>query len=349
MDDWGKPNGVLSGGDERAMGRITQANRGHYHIGSAHGVLKGRLSGKMRYLSEESADYPVVGDWVCFDGDGETVVIRELMPRRTLISRKAAGVTTTEQPLAANVDVVAIVQGLDGGRNYSSRGLERFLTLAWNSGARPVILLNKADLADDPSLLLGEAENAAPGVDILLTSAVSGLGLDEFKELVRGKTAVLIGPSGVGKSALSNALIGRELQKTGANRDSDKRGRHTTTGSVLIPLSGGGWLIDSPGLKEVQLWGDEEGVDSVFSEIDQLAEQCRFRDCSHEGEPGCAVQRALEEGVIDPARYQSYRDLKKEMVYLESRQTEKGRHELKQKHKQFGKFVKNMKKGKEVY
>jgi ribosome biogenesis GTPase len=326
------------------LGRIIGHNRGIYKIGIEESVLTGHLTGRFKYQMKQASELPVVGDWVEGEESDGQILINSILPRQTLISRKVAGVTTEEQPIASNIDVVAIVQGLDGGRNFSIRTLERYLTLAWNSGAQPLILLNKADLNQDPESLKYEAELAAPGADIIITSASNGRGIVELSEYLKGKTAVLIGPSGVGKSALSNALIGMEIQKIGANRQGDMKGRHTTTESSLFHLPAGGWLIDSPGLKEIQLWGEEEALDSVFKEIEKFASQCRFKDCSHSGEPGCAVQKGLEEGLIDALRYQSYQELKKEINYLEARQTEKGRMDLRNRNRKFGKYVRNMKK-----
>ncbi|MDC7224297.1 MAG: ribosome small subunit-dependent GTPase A [Spirochaetales bacterium] len=349
MARWGK-GPVESEQGDLFTARIVGMNREIYRLGleEREETLRGELSGRLRFASEEGK-LPVVGDWVRCVPQGDFALIQELLPRRTLISRKIAGQVTEEQPLAANMDVVGIVQGLDGGRNFSLRGLERYLTLAWNSGAQPLVILNKADLCNEEEGFRSEAEFAAPGVDVIITSAAEGRGIEELSRYLAGKTALLIGPSGVGKSALSNGLTGGDFQKTGANRAGDRKGRHTTTSSRLFILPAGGWLIDSPGLKEIQLWGEQEGVEETFPEIEELSRFCRFRDCLHEGEPGCAVQEALREGRLDRDRYLSYLELRKELAWLDSRKNEKGRLDQKKRNKELSKYVKNLKKGKSVY
>ncbi|MDC7220404.1 MAG: ribosome small subunit-dependent GTPase A [Spirochaetales bacterium] len=350
MVDWGKLIQIDSKSDGLITARVIGVNREIYQLGvvGRSKAVRGELSGRLRFASE-SGELPVVGDWVRCADQGDFLLIVDVLPRKTILSRKTAGIRTEEQPLAANVDVVAIVQGLDGGRNFSLRGMERYLTLAWDSGATPLIILNKADLCEEGEAFRNEAELAAPGVDILITSAVEGKGLEEVKKKLKGRTAVLIGPSGVGKSALTNALLGEESRETGAIREGDKRGRHTTTSSRLFPLSSGGWLIDSPGLKEVQLWGEEESVDDTFSEIREWAEKCRFKDCTHQGEPGCAVQEALRDGLIDPGRYGAYLDLRREMSWLESRRSEKYHLEERKKGKTLSKHIRSMKSDKSIY
>ena len=354
MTEWGildnSPSPSGEGNQERIPARIIRMNREIYGLGfpGSENEMRGELSGKLRDTLREG-EFPVVGDWVLCREEPGVILITGILPRRSLISRKTAGVVTREQPLAANIDRVGIVQGLDGGRNFSGRALERYLTIAWNSGAVPFLVLNKADLCEEPEDFEGEAELYAPGVDIFITSAEEGRGIDELSRYLSNRTVILIGPSGVGKSALTNALSGRLIQKTGENRDSDKRGRHTTTTSLLTPLPRGGWLIDSPGLKEIQLWGDQDGLEETFPEIDEFSRECRYRDCRHEGEPGCSVQRALEEGLIDRERYNSYLELRRELAYLETRKTEKGRSEQRRKGKEISQYIKNMKKGKAIY
>ena len=258
------------------------------------------MKGSFRYQSHTVLDLPVTGDWVVIGKENDNALIERVLPRSSVLSRKVAGRTTEEQPIAANIHYVGIVLGLDGGRNYSTRKLERYLTIAWNSGAQPVVILNKSDLAENAESIKREAEFIALGVEIILTSAETGEGVDELKSLISAdKTLILIGPSGVGKSALTNRILGVEIQRLGEIRKADKRGRHTTTCAQMVIVPQGGQLIDSPGLKEIQLWGSDEGLDSVFQEIADIAEDCRFRDCSHTGEPSCAVQKALSEGSLD--------------------------------------------------
>ncbi len=331
-------------------GRIISRNREVYMLADGNEIYNARVTGRMVYLAEETAELPVAGDWVTYEMHDDFVVIKEILPRFSVFSRKAAGVTTEEQPIAANINTVAIVFGLDGGRNYNSRALERYLTIAWNSGAQPLVILNKADLCEDPEAIKNEAEYTAPGVDVIVASAKTGEGVELIRSKVpSGSSIVFIGPSGVGKSALTNVLLGTEKQLTGETRESDKRGRHTTTSAVMIVIPGGGVLIDSPGLKEIQLWGEAESLDSVFEEISSLAAGCRFSDCSHQGEPGCSVQQALAVGTLDQTRYESYLELRKELAYLETKQNERARQEFRAKNKRFGKMVKNMKNGKVIY
>jgi ribosome biogenesis GTPase / thiamine phosphate phosphatase len=333
------------------IGRIvSRRNRDFYLIADDKEMYTARLTGSILHSVKEAAELPVVGDWVCYEVHDNLAIIKQILPRVSVISRKMAGSTTEEQPMAANINIVAIVFGLDGGRNYNSRALERYLTLAWNSGARPVVILNKADVCSNPEAVKIEAEYIAPGVDVILTSAIQGDGVNLLRSMLsESLTIVFIGPSGVGKSALSNALLGSKSQQTGELRESDKRGKHTTTSSMMFPIPGGGVLIDSPGLKEIQLWGELENVDAVFNEISVLADFCRFNDCTHQGEPGCAVQKALADGNLDPIRYDSFLELKKELIYLEAKKDERARHQLRAKEKKIGKMIKDMKKRKIVY
>ena len=347
---WGVYPGNNIPGENKCIGRIISRNRDLYLIADDNDIYNARLRGNILHSINEAAELPVVGDWVCYEVHDNLAIIKQLLPRFSAISRKVAGDTTEEQPIAANINIVAIVFGLDGGRNYNSRALERYLTLAWNSGAQPLVILNKSDLCSDPQSVKNEAEYVAPGVDVILTSAKQGDGVNLLRSmLLDSLTIVFIGPSGVGKSALSNALLGSESQQTGLLRESDKRGKHTTSSSMMYCVQGGGVLIDSPGLKEIQLWGELENVDAVFDDISALAASCKFNDCTHQGEPGCAVQNALAEGTLDPIRYDSYLELKKELVYLEAKKDERARHQLRSKDKKFGKMLKDMKNRKIVY
>lgn len=242
------------------------------------------------------------------DGD----VIWSVMPRRTKLSRKEPGARIREQVLAANLDALFLVSGLDG--DYNLRRLERYLVMARESGARPVVLLNKADLRGDLDEVVRATESVAAGVPVLAVSAITGAGMDSVcGQVGREETAALIGSSGVGKSAIVNALLGEERQRTSSVRESDSKGRHTTTHRELIRMPGDWLLMDLPGVREVQLWSDAERVDDAFEDIAELAAQCRFRDCSHEGEPGCAVR----DGNFDPMRLRSYHKLKREGSFLE--------------------------------
>lgn len=287
-------------------------------------------------LREQSAFPPVAGDWVGLNlmdtvQRAESPVIEEILERRTAIVRKRAGRTFGVQVLAANIDRAVLVMALD--QDFSLRRLERYLTLVWESGATPLIVLSKSDLAQDPSAalrisasgsdaaktsLVREAEKRALGFPVICLSCVSGEGLDQLKsELRSGETIVLLGSSGVGKSTLINCLGGSALRQTGAVRASDGKGRHTTTERHLLCLPSGVVVIDSPGLREVQLWAEPGSLDQTFSEITALGAGCRFRDCRHCGEPGCAMAAAIDEGVLDCERLASFLDLEAEIEHVQ--------------------------------
>ncbi|MEU6853090.1 ribosome small subunit-dependent GTPase A [Actinacidiphila alni] len=275
------------------------------------------------------------GDWAAVDLDPaqpKGPSVRALLPRRTAIVRSTSSKRSEGQVLAANVDhaviAVSLAAELDLGR------LERFLSLAWESGAQPLVALTKADLVADTTYLLEDAESAAPGVQVVVVSATTGEGLDVLSEVLTGGTAVLLGQSGAGKSTLTNALLGREVQEVRATRDADGKGRHTTTTRDLLPLPDGGVLIDTPGLRGVGLWDAEGGLTQVFSEIEQLAEGCRFQDCSHQSEPGCAVLAALEDGTLQHRRLESYRKLLRENAWIASRTDQRLRAEMRREWKQ---------------
>jgi ribosome biogenesis GTPase / thiamine phosphate phosphatase len=293
-----------------SYGRVALVTREHFFIWTPGGEVEATISGHLRYCDGER---PCVGDWVSLrDGN----VITEVLPRRTKLSRKEPGKGVREQVLAANLDLLFVVSGLDG--DYNPRRLERSLILAYESGARPVILLNKADLQPNTAEWVSRTQKHAPGVPILALSALKRWGLESIHEHAKpGETAALLGSSGAGKSTLVNALLGENRQPTTEVREADSRGRHTTTRRELIPMPGDWLLMDLPGLRELQLWADPEQLDSAFSEIVELAAHCKFRDCTHQHEPGCAVRRA----GLDPHRMESYQKLKRELAFLE-RQTD---------------------------
>ena len=321
-------------------GCIVEKQYDTYKIQIGTDLKQAKLKGKFFQTVQNKSEFPCVGDWVEFNEYENLVQIEKVLERRTQISRKIAGVTTEEQVLAANIDYVVIVFGLDGGRNYSDRLLERLTTIAWDSGATPLIVLNKADLNDEAEFVQYQAETIAPGVDIIITSVEDGRGIAAIESyLSNGKVGVFIGPSGVGKSTLTNCLLRKDLQKTNEIRQKDKRGRHTTSASFMFELESGGYIIDSPGLREVQLWAEDEALDNTFTDISEIAQYCKFNDCQHEGEPGCAVQSELEKGNISPERYDSYLHLKKELSFLNRRKDEKNR----QYQKDFSKMVKQVK------
>ncbi len=322
--------------------RVIRADRGALRLIGVRGQTPARLSGRLLATAQSGADRPVVGDWVAAaypDGDGEAAV-HHVFERQSKFSRKAAGKTTDEQVLAANIDTVFLVTGLDA--DFNLRRIERYLALVWESGARPVILLNKTDLCPDLDAFLLEVDTVSVGVPVRAVSAASGEGLDGLQEFMgRGSTLALLGSSGVGKSTLVNRLLGRDEMVTAPVRERDGRGQHTTSHRELFRLADGTLLIDTPGLRELQVWGSDDALPEVFAEIGALAESCRFSDCSHETEPGCAVREALERGDLDPARYQSYLKLQKEYDYLELRQDE---HRRRARDREFGRLVKSVKK-----
>jgi ribosome biogenesis GTPase len=261
-------------------------------------------------------DFPAVGDWVIIRiSDGQQTMIQSILPRKTKFSRKVAGKTAEEQIVAANIDIVFLVNALN--QDFNLRRIERYLTMAWDSGANPVIVLNKTDLCGELENRIREVEDIAFGVPVHPVSCASGNGLNALNQYCKsGKTIALLGSSGVGKSTIVNCLLGNNSQKTGEIRLDDGEGRHTTTRRELILISGGGLLIDTPGMRELQLWGTEEGLTDAFDDIFRLTKECRFTDCSHTSEPGCAVTAALHNGTLSEERYSSFGKLQRELAYL---------------------------------
>ncbi len=294
--------------------RVAVEHRGAYVLYSEEGELTGELPGRFRHEATSRADLPAVGDWVAVEPlPGERrAVIRHVLPRRTRFSRKVAGVETEEQVVAANIDLVFLVSALNQDLNL--RRAERYLTTTWESGASPVIVLTKTDLADDISEVMTAFEAIAPGVPIHATSVVTDDGIDELTTyLDGGKTVAVLGSSGVGKSSLINRLTGLDLAVKEIRED-DGKGRHTTTSRQLIPLPNGGAIMDTPGMRELQLWVADEGLDAAFTDIAELAAQCRFKDCAHDAEPGCAVKAALRSGELAEDRWASYVKLQRELA-----------------------------------
>lgn len=296
------------------IARVVLSQRDQYRLAAESLEFSAEPSGALWHRCSTRAEMPVVGDWVAarIVAPGQAIV-EEVLPRRTLFSRRAAGKREDEQPIAANIDLVFLVCGLDG--DFNPRRLERYLALAAESGARPVVVLNKSDLCPDIGPRISEISAVASGAPVIVASTRTPGGLDGLRACVLpGLTIALLGSSGAGKSSIVNALLGGDRQRVAEVRESDSRGRHTTTNRELILLPSGAALIDTPGMRELQLWASRESVDSVFEEIAAVAAGCRYRDCTHSGEPGCAVARALENGTLDEDRMQSYRKLQGEVL-----------------------------------
>jgi len=302
-------------------GRVSAQHRDAYWVYTHCGELYAKVRGNVRYRAAERGDLPAAGDWVVLSirPDEAAATIHDLLPRKTKFSRKVAGEHTDEQVVAANIDIVFLVSGLDA--DFNPRRIERYLTMAWESGAEPVILLNKADLCSNVEGRVDEAAAAAPGVPVVVASALTAQGLDELRaQLPLGRTAAFLGSSGVGKSSLINRLLGADVQAVREVRSADDRGRHTTAYRRLFVLDSGGLVLDVPGMRELQLWSAGEGFSATFEDIEELAAACRYRDCRHESETGCAVQSAIKNGTLERARLESYHKLQRELRHLEIEQ-----------------------------
>jgi ribosome biogenesis GTPase / thiamine phosphate phosphatase len=311
--------------DNCIPGRVSAQHRGEYDVLAEAGELRAHVSGRLRHEASSGADLPAVGDWVALRDQ----TIHGVLPRQSAFLRKVAWSQTEAQVLAANVDTVFVLTGLDD--DFSPRRIERYLTLAWESGATPALVLTKADLCSDPLALLLEAEQVALGVATHVVSNLTGEGLDELAPyLAPAKTVALLGSSGVGKSSLANRLLGGDVQAT-KELAGDGTGRHTTTARELFRLPGGALLVDTPGLREIQLWSADEGIQDAFADVDELAAGCRFNDCAHMREPGCAVQAAIDEGRLPRERLQSYRALQRELKRLAMKQDARLRSEERKK------------------
>lgn len=296
-------------GPNRSPARIVLEHTHIYRVATDEGETLARVSGRLRHLAQGRTDFPAVGDWVAVEpvADGEAR-IHAVLTRTSRFSRRAAGDATEEQVVAANIDTVFLVGGLDG--DFNPRRIERYLVVAWESGATPVIVLNKADLVDDPARHVADVQAIAPGVDVLAVSVRQPGSVDALLPyLAAGRTAALLGSSGVGKSSLVNRLVGHDLLRTQDVRITDSRGRHTSTARQMVVLDGAGILIDTPGMRELQLWESGEAVGDAFADVGELAASCRFRDCRHMREPGCAVRAAVAGGTLASLRLESFHKL----------------------------------------
>ena len=316
--------------DGLTPGRVAVQHRGEYVVYTELGELRAGVPGRLAHRDE----IPAVGDWVGIR-DG---VIHQLLPRGSALMRHVAGRETEAQVLAANVDIAFLVSSL--GPDLEPRRIERYLTVVWESGARPVILLNKADLWDDLLEPVLEVETVALGVPIHVVSAVTGVGMEAVEAYLQpGVTAVLLGSSGVGKSTIVNRIVGTELLRTQEIREDDGKGRHTTSRRELVILPSGGMLIDTPGLRELQLWDGSTGVQETFADVEALAAGCRFTDCTHTSEPGCAVQGAVDAGALPLDRLRNYRKLHKELELLDARQDARVRVERRKEIRRFARSL----------
>lgn len=309
-----------------SIARVASEQRGHYYIHNGERTLRAEASGKVLYSIADESELPKVGDWVAYQEHTEgEAIIHGVLSRLTVLSRKQAG-EDREQVLAANVDLLFIMQGLD--RDFNPRRLERYLVLARSAGIVPVVLLNKADLVENPEDFELQVRKLDPDLLVLSLSALTDdTATSVLAYLREGITACIVGSSGVGKSTLVNRLLGNEAQQTFAVREDDQRGRHTTTSRSLFTLPGGGILIDTPGMRELSPWAGSDDLSDTFAEIEELAEQCKFRDCKHEGEQGCAIQAALESGELDAKRYRNYVKLQRELDYLNNTEAYRERKE----------------------
>ncbi len=324
--------------------RVARLDLNRYHLLSAAGELLGSLPGRTYAEATTKAELPTVGDWVLTQpadkDDPTSVTIEYTLTRFSKFSRKEAGEKYEEQVVAANIDSVFIVSGLDD--NFNANRIERYLVLAWSSGSNPVIVLNKADLCPDREEKLLSLGAIAAGVPIHIVSAQSGEGIEALNAYIGpGQTVALLGSSGVGKSTIINALLGFERFETGAVRQGDDKGRHTTTFREMCSLDRGGLIIDTPGMREIQIWADEASLAQTFSDVDVAAQNCRFNDCAHESEPGCAVQAAIAAGTLENSRLLSYRKFQRELAHFVEKQDAGARAEKKKVRKKFARTLRH--------
>ena len=329
------PHGALG----REPGRVVAEDRGSYHVVGVRGEVRAAVSGRFRFeANEDPSAFPAVGDWVEMEpGPAGETVIHALLPRRSALVRQAAGRRTSAQVVGANLDVVFVVASLNADLNL--RRLERYVAAAWESGAEPVVLLSKADLGGDVDRVLMAVGAVAAGASVVVVSSFDGRGVDEVRSRIgAGRTVAFVGSSGVGKSTLLNRLAGEERAVVQEIRADDARGRHTTTRRQLHLLPGGGLVLDTPGMRELSLW-DGDALDQVFGDIDELVTRCRFGNCSHHGEPGCAIAAALSDGSLTRDRHDSWQKLQRETAHHERRVDALARAENRRKWKQIGKSV----------
>jgi ribosome biogenesis GTPase len=325
-------------------GRVIEVQREQYKIITNEGESAAKLKGSLFYNEAVESTYPAVGDFVLVKHNpiGEDIIYR-VLERKSKFSRLDS-FNEIEQIVATNFDYVFIMTSLN--YDFNLRRIERYLASAWESGAVPVIVLTKADLCSEIESFVDQIQEIAFGVSIVPISSVTGEGMEQLQEFTKpGKTVVFLGSSGVGKSTLVNAIAGGEVMKTSGIREDDSRGRHTTTHRQLIMLENGTMIIDTPGMRELGMWNASEGLDTAFTDIEELSENCKFRDCSHDNEPGCAVKKALETGELTPERWQSYLKLKREIRFAEMKENSSLRAAEKARWKSINKAQKQNRKG----
>lgn len=341
-------NFALDNKDGNIPGRIIRETMHIYDVETENGTVSASVSGKIRYNAESRASFPTVGDWVVLRSKDNPTIIERILSRRSALSRKTSGVENNEQIIAGNIDYICIVCALDGGRSFNLRGIERLLAIAHSSGATPVMVLNKSDMCNAIDDAVKAAESVAHNVSVFAVSAIQHTGIDSLLKIFPShSTIAFLGASGVGKSALVNALSGKTVSQTGTQRQSDLRGRHTTSHKELFFIQDNLMAIDTPGLRELSVWSNEHTMIDAFPDIDDLSKECRFADCTHQSEPGCAIHQALSDGLVDFARFQNYLDIRNEKFRLDANKNEKANQKLKQKN--LSKLIKKHYKGRNDY
>ncbi|HAE41539.1 MAG TPA: ribosome small subunit-dependent GTPase A [Clostridiales bacterium] len=346
LREWGLDDFIvkqISQSEIPNLGRIVTEGNKIYKIITEEGLITGEVSGKAIYDASGTDDFPAVGDWVLLDrvdAQSGNAIILKVLQRKSKLSRKVAGKRFDEQIIATNIDTIFITMSVNN--DFNIRRLERYLTIVWDSMAVPVILLTKVDLCQNIDSKMLEIEAASPGVDILTTSAVTGEGIQQITTyLGPGKTVAFVGSSGVGKSSIINYLKGEKIMAVKDLRNDDK-GRHTTTHRQLVPMSSGGVIIDTPGMREIQIMDVDTSLDKTFTDVETLAKNCKFNNCQHQSEPGCAIREALEDGTLDRGRWDNYIKMKKEIEYFIRKTDKKAESEYWNKIKKRSKLIKEI-------